>query len=47
MICSFCKNDIPDYVPFNFCPTCGQTVSAQSDAVKPVLPVRPDVASRL
>lgn len=32
MICSFCKSEIPDFCPFNFCPTCGQTIESREPA---------------
>lgn len=31
MICQFCKCEIPDTQPFNFCPTCGQTIASFKD----------------
>lgn len=31
MICQFCKCEIPDTQPFNFCPTCGQTIPSPQD----------------
>lgn len=31
MICAFCHCEIPDTQPFNFCPTCGQTIMSVQD----------------
>ena len=28
MTCAFCHCEIPDTQPFNFCPSCGQTILA-------------------
>ena len=33
MTCAFCHCEIPDTQPFNFCPTCGQTIMAVQDPI--------------
>ena len=37
MTCAFCHCEIPDTQPFNFCPSCGQTILSLDDDRRPKL----------